>query len=144
MFFTCILLALIRPGLRHGDAHPLQRRDQRLRGKDRLRAVAGAVQSHHQPVAHQLVVANALDRGHILDPSRLRILLDGSRTQVSIQATASASQDESLRRRSRWSFSSVSIVVPATAFPVAAVPLRYLHSLLSDLDPSNPVPLPAL
>ena len=67
MFFTCMLLALLAPVCGTVIAHPLQRRDQGLRRKDRLRTVAGAAQPDHQPVAHQLVVANPFDGGDILD-----------------------------------------------------------------------------
>jgi hypothetical protein len=33
------------------------------------------VQAHHQPIAYQLVVANPLDRGYILDAGKLSAIL---------------------------------------------------------------------
>ncbi len=69
--FDLHVVGAVGAGLGHGDAHALQRRDQRLRGKNRLLAVPGAAQPDHQPVADQLVVANSLDGGHILDARQL-------------------------------------------------------------------------
>ena len=50
------------------DAEPFQHADQRLAGEHRVvELVAGAVQADHQAIADQLVLANALDIGDVLD-----------------------------------------------------------------------------
>ena len=53
-------------------AHPLQRRFQRLQRENRLRAVAGPMQAHHDPVSDQLIVPHPLHRRYVLDPRPLR------------------------------------------------------------------------
>ena len=56
---------LIVPGI---DPQAFQHADQRLPGEDRVsQPVPGAGQADHQAVADQLVLANALDIGDVLD-----------------------------------------------------------------------------
>jgi hypothetical protein len=69
--FDLHVAGAVRAGLGNGNTHPLQRRNERLRGKHGLRAVAGAAQPNHQTIADQLVVANSFNRGHVLDPRKL-------------------------------------------------------------------------
>ena len=62
VFFTSIVDGI------HGDAHLLQHVGQALRGKERLLPVAGALQSHHDAVANQLILADSFERDQFLEP----------------------------------------------------------------------------
>ena len=57
---------------RHRDSHALQQVRQTLRREQRLPAVARAGEADHQPVADQLIVADALDRDQIFQPGGRR------------------------------------------------------------------------
>jgi hypothetical protein len=51
------------------DAQTFQHADQRLASEFRIvQGVAGAVQSNHQAIAHQHIVADTLEIGDVLDP----------------------------------------------------------------------------
>ena len=64
MFLVCELRHLVA-GV---DAQPLQHADQRFAGEHGVvQLVAGVVQPDHQAVADQLVLADALDVGDVLD-----------------------------------------------------------------------------
>ena len=52
-------------GGRNGDAHALQQVRQALRRKNSLLAVALSGQTNHQPIANQMIIADALDTGEI-------------------------------------------------------------------------------
>jgi hypothetical protein len=69
--FDLHVAGAVRAGLGNGNTHPLEGRDECLCRKHRLRAVAGAAQTNHEPVTDQLVVANSFNRGHVLDPRKL-------------------------------------------------------------------------
>ncbi len=58
---------------RQGDAELREHVGQALRGERRLHGlVAGVVQPHHEAIAHQRVVAHALEVGQVLQPLRVR------------------------------------------------------------------------
>ena len=57
----------------HGDAHLLQHVGEALRGKERLLPVAGALQSNHDAVTNQLILADAFERDQFLETRGGRI-----------------------------------------------------------------------
>ncbi len=64
-------IARAQIGVAHVHAHAVHHRLQRLAGERRiLQSVAGALQSDHEAVADELIVAHALDRSDVLDPHR--------------------------------------------------------------------------
>ncbi len=67
VFFTRI------SGRIHGDAHLLQHVGEALRGEQRLLPVAGALQSHNDAVANQLILADSFERDQFLEPRGRRI-----------------------------------------------------------------------
>ncbi len=87
------VLQLRRDVGRHRDAELRQHVVQRLHGERRLAGlIAGAVQTHHQPIAHQLIGAHALDLRQILDALGLRGRRRGQQSATSSPAPAAASR----------------------------------------------------